>query len=104
MFLIIFPVQFKAENFQPRNRETHARHIHQLGGPLQSHIATTYGIHVDSVLNSLRYFHVTEGETAERRATAECELEETLSRSPLRGPRLSRGYGCACKTLPRLTL
>ena len=35
----------------------------------------------------------------ERGATAECGLEE--KESPLQ---LSRGYGCGCRTLPRLTL
>ena len=35
----------------------------------------------------------------ERGAMAECRLEE--KESP---PQLLRGYGCGCKTLPRLTL
>ena len=45
----------------PRTRETHARHIEGLDGPLRNHISTTYGINFDSLLNSTRYFHVTDG-------------------------------------------
>ena len=32
-----------------------------LDGPLQSHIATTYGITTNSILNTSRYFHVVDG-------------------------------------------
>lgn len=36
-------------------------HIADLNGPLQKHMATTYGISFESVLNSSRFFHVTDG-------------------------------------------
>ena len=39
----------------------HASHCADLGGPLHSHIATTYGLVRDSILNSTRYFHIVEG-------------------------------------------
>lgn len=32
-----------------------------MDGPLQNHIATTYGITNNSILNSSRYFHVVDG-------------------------------------------
>ena len=54
-------MQFTEEDFLPRTRETHARHIKGLDGPLHNHTATTYGINFDSLLNSSRYFHVTDG-------------------------------------------
>ena len=60
-YSLSYCLQFRSEDFQPRNRETHARHIQQLDGPLHNHIATTYGIQSNSILNSSRYFHVTEG-------------------------------------------
>lgn len=47
--------------FQRRSRETHTHHCDRLGGPLHDHVATTYGIHRDSILNESEYFHVTEG-------------------------------------------
>ena len=50
-----------ADDFQTRTRETYTWHVEQLDGPLHDHIATTYGICCDSVLNSSKYFHVTEG-------------------------------------------
>lgn len=53
--------QFLSEDFQPRTRETHANQCEDLYGPLHNHYATTYGLHRDSVLNTLKYFHVTEG-------------------------------------------
>ena len=53
--------QFLSEEFEARTRETHANHCSHLGGLLHDHYATTYGLHRDSSLNSLRYFHVTEG-------------------------------------------
>ena len=53
--------QFLSEEFELRTRETHANHCSHLGGLLHDHCATTYGLHRDSSLNSLRYFHVTEG-------------------------------------------
>ena len=54
-------LQFLSEEFQPRTRITHANHVTYLGGPLQDHIATTYGIVRDSILNRSQFFHVTEG-------------------------------------------
>lgn len=46
--------------FQPCIRET-ANHCRDLTGSLNNHYATTYGLHRDSSLNSLLYFHVNEG-------------------------------------------
>ena len=53
--------QFVSEAFQPRTRETHAAQCSSLDGPLHDHYATTFGINRNSVLNTSRYFHVTEG-------------------------------------------
>ena len=53
--------KFLSEEFTARTHTTHAAHCSNLGGPLHDHYATTYGIHRDSSLNTLRYFHVTEG-------------------------------------------
>ncbi len=53
--------QFKADEFELRTRVTHASHIKDLNGPLHAHMATTYGISCESVLNSSRYFHITDG-------------------------------------------
>lgn len=53
--------KFLSDAFQARTRETHANHCADLGGPLHNHYATTYGLHRDSSLNTLQYFHVTEG-------------------------------------------
>lgn len=50
-----------SDAFQMRTRQTHANHCADLGGPLHDHYATTYGLHRDSCLNTLTYFHVTEG-------------------------------------------
>ena len=41
--------------------ENHRRQCSALGNVLDSHIATTYGVCRDSILNSLRYFHVIDG-------------------------------------------
>ena len=38
-----------------------SNHCTYLGGPLQEHVATTYGVVRDSILNKSRFFHVTEG-------------------------------------------
>lgn len=54
-------LQFVSEAFQLRTRATHNAQCSSLGGPLHNHYATTYGIHQDSILNSSRYFHVTDG-------------------------------------------
>ena len=39
----------------------HASHCADMSGALHSHIATTYGLVRDSILNSTRYFHTVEG-------------------------------------------
>lgn len=44
-----------------RTRETHASHVADLHGPLRNHIAITYGIVEQSILNECRYFHVVDG-------------------------------------------
>ena len=59
---IQFFFQFSSTCFQPRTRATHARHISHLTMPsLASSIATTYGLTHDPILNSLAWFHSTEG-------------------------------------------
>ncbi len=50
-----------SEAFQSRDRSTHASHCSALNGDLHDHSATTYGINRDSILNTSRFFHVTEG-------------------------------------------
>lgn len=42
-------------------QETHKDHCDMLNGVVADHVATTYGLTRDSILNSSRYFHVTEG-------------------------------------------
>jgi len=54
-------IQFVATAFQPRTRDTHKEHCGMLNGALADHMATTYGLTRDSILNTSRYFHVTEG-------------------------------------------
>ena len=54
-------MQFTENAFQLRTQDLYDTHCNGLGGPLQDHIATTYGIVCNSVLNSCRYFHVTDG-------------------------------------------
>lgn len=49
-----------AEDFKPRDRATHSDHCRQLAGLLRHHCAVASGVKRDSVLNQLRYFHVTE--------------------------------------------
>ena len=46
---------------QLRTKETYEAHCADLGGPLNDHIATTFGIVRNSILNKLSYFHVTYG-------------------------------------------
>ena len=59
---LLMNMQFTPTAFQSRNRETHARHVANLSDPLLSDsVATTYGLSRDAILNSLLYFHVTEG-------------------------------------------
>lgn len=59
--LIIILMQFLSESFLARTRFTHADQCSRLGGILHDHFSTTYGLHRDSSLNSLQYFHITEG-------------------------------------------
>ena len=54
-------IQFYAEDFLPRTRLTHANHIADLNGCLHDHVAKTYGLQQESILNSSRFFHVTDG-------------------------------------------
>ena len=54
-------IQFSATDFQLRTRETHASHCMMLEGECSDHVAVTYGVVHDSILNSSKYFHVTEG-------------------------------------------
>ena len=54
-------MQFYADEFQPRTKLTHEQHCKLLKGPLKQHIAKTYGLDRDSILNSSRYFHVVDG-------------------------------------------
>ena len=56
-----FHPQFVATAFQARTRVTHKEHCSMLQGALADHVATTYGLTRDSILNQSRYFHVTEG-------------------------------------------
>ena len=46
---------------QLRTKEVYDSHCEGLGGPLHNHIAITYGVVCNSVLNRCRYFHVTSG-------------------------------------------
>ena len=54
-------IQFAENDLQLRTCTTYQSHVSDLNGPLQSHIATTYGITNSSILNSSRYFHVVDG-------------------------------------------
>jgi hypothetical protein len=54
-------VQFLAEDFEPRTRQTHRYHCAQLTGPLAAHFSTTSGLNRDSILNRSTVLHVTEG-------------------------------------------
>ena len=56
----IFAFQYYSEDFQPRTRVTHANHCSTLEASPE-YFATTYGVQRDSILNELRFFHVTEG-------------------------------------------
>lgn len=47
--------------FQVCTHGTHASHTKDLEGPLHDHIAITYGITDNLILNSCRYFHVVDG-------------------------------------------
>ena len=62
LYGVFFSPQFTPTSFQARTRETHACHVEDLGDPvLASALATAYGLNQDSILNSLQFFHVTEG-------------------------------------------
>ena len=58
---ILCPSKFYAEDFQARTRLSHKQQCDSLGGPLHDHIATTYGLHHNSILNTSRFYHVTDG-------------------------------------------
>ena len=60
--LIEIDHQFRSEDFIKRSRDTHKDHVFLLDSRgLHRHIVTIYGLHRDSILNSSKYFHVTEG-------------------------------------------
>ena len=59
--LHVYLKQFTEHNLQCRTKEIYEAHCASLGGPLNDHIATTYGIVRNSVLNELNYFHVVTG-------------------------------------------
>ena len=61
LVLFVTFCQFFADDFQPRTRETHQHHCSQLDGPMYAHVATTYGVYRDCILNSSRYFHICDG-------------------------------------------
>ena len=46
---------------QLRTEEIYDAHCKGLDGPLRSHIAMTYGVANNSVLNRYKYFHVVNG-------------------------------------------
>lgn len=54
-------IQFHESEHVMRSRETHKGHLTYLDGLMHNHLATTYGLSFDSVLNSSRYFHVVDG-------------------------------------------
>lgn len=54
-------LQFTTEELQARTIENHTRHCSALGGALDSHIATTYGVARNSILNSLSHLNVING-------------------------------------------
>ena len=60
-FLHVLSLQFTESAVQLRTQDLYSTHCDGLGGPLHDHIATTYGIVCNSVLNSCRYFYVTDG-------------------------------------------
>lgn len=53
--------QFIERNLQLRTKEVHNAYYDSLGGPLNDHIATTFGIVRKSILNDLNHFHVVTG-------------------------------------------
>jgi hypothetical protein len=54
-------IKFTAESFKSQTRDAHKKHVEALTGPYPGHIATTYGVVQDSILNSSSYFHVVDG-------------------------------------------
>ena len=54
-------IQFHESEHLMISHETHEAHCTDFDGPLHNHLATTYGLNFDSVLNSSRYFHVVDG-------------------------------------------
>ena len=61
IYFYIIPIKFVSDAFQARTHHTHSNHCLNLGGPLHNHYSTTYGLHRDSSLNTLKRFHVTQG-------------------------------------------
>ena len=57
--------QFTAEKFQTRSRVDHNEQCRKIATSstqeLANHYCTTYGVHRNSILNTLHYFHVTDG-------------------------------------------
>lgn len=55
-------LQFSASAFKPRTRATHSHHVAKLANKtLAPMITTAYEVNRDPILNSLAYFHTTEG-------------------------------------------
>ena len=61
LYITYLTIQFREEEFQLRTPAGHAAHCASFDGPLRSHIATTYGVTRNALLNSCRYFHVIDG-------------------------------------------
>ena len=63
--LPLVPVQFTADQFLQRTRATHEQQSQSIetaaSSSVKAHLTTTYGIHRNSILNSLRYYHVADG-------------------------------------------
>ena len=53
--------QFAVEELQLRTMESHTRHCNALGGALDGHFATTYGVARNSILNTLQNLNVING-------------------------------------------
>lgn len=54
-------LQFLADDFQLRTKNTHTHQCQGLNGVLSKHLATAYVLKFDSILNSSEHFHVVEG-------------------------------------------
>ena len=59
VFNLLF--QFTAEELTTRTVEMHDQHCRSLEGALRDHMSTAYGVSRNSILNSLKYFHVVGG-------------------------------------------